>query len=273
MDRLAVELLERIFILACTDGGYTGASLSRVSKHIRAVSRGARFYTVALLSQTPAQVATFFACYARERALPRAIAVGPTPKVRHLIISSSVRHEPAPIEIAPPRAAPDAKRSEQLRAIAEKTKAQVRKAVQEEQQRYSEDVAALLRIVAPDVQTLTLIHCHRYGKQELLMPDTIDCPGGFPVLRELTIVGNEPQFSASGCDAAFEPMFPRLDRLHLSLAALAASPRLDFTAWADRAPGLTHLRVTGADFWPRSILEAVRKLFGESASYRPPSRP
>lgn len=264
MDYLAVELLERIFILACTDGGCTGASLSRVSKRVRNLSRVARFHAVALLSADPAKVAQFHKCYARERAQAR----GASPRVRHLHLSSAVRHieSAPPVEVTPVKTVAVVKISDRRCAITEQNKLAVRKAVQEEQRRYNEDVAALLRLVAPDLHSLTLVHCHRYGKLELLLPDTIECPGGFPLLRELTIAGNEPNFTSPDCDVdtAFGSLFPRLDRLHLCLAALGGCPSLDLVAWADRAPTLTYLRISGVDFWPRTVLESVKKVFGES---------
>ncbi|RDX43868.1 hypothetical protein OH76DRAFT_1409668 [Lentinus brumalis] len=52
MDTLPVELLSAIFCFACTDGGYTGASLSATSKRIRALSRPYALQSITLLSWT-----------------------------------------------------------------------------------------------------------------------------------------------------------------------------------------------------------------------------
>ena len=48
MDRCPPEILYKIFALACTDGGYTGSSLSLVSRHIHATSFPVRYHTVSL---------------------------------------------------------------------------------------------------------------------------------------------------------------------------------------------------------------------------------
>ncbi|OJT02581.1 hypothetical protein TRAPUB_6885 [Trametes pubescens] len=50
MDTLPLETLQRIFELACTDGGYTGYSLSLVSRGIRAAARTTRFHSISLLA-------------------------------------------------------------------------------------------------------------------------------------------------------------------------------------------------------------------------------
>ncbi|KZP04880.1 hypothetical protein FIBSPDRAFT_684026, partial [Athelia psychrophila] len=48
MDRIPVEVWERIIAFSCTDGGHTGASLSLVSKAFHDASQRSRYYTVAL---------------------------------------------------------------------------------------------------------------------------------------------------------------------------------------------------------------------------------
>ncbi|KAI0088530.1 hypothetical protein BDY19DRAFT_906552 [Irpex rosettiformis] len=48
MDGCPTELLLKIFTLACTDGGYTGCSLSLVSRGVHATSSPVKFHTVAL---------------------------------------------------------------------------------------------------------------------------------------------------------------------------------------------------------------------------------
>ena len=74
MESLAPELLESIFLSACTDGGFTGCALSLVSKRIRAASYSARYFSVALLSQSPTQLHKFLAHLVRERAASPATA-------------------------------------------------------------------------------------------------------------------------------------------------------------------------------------------------------
>ena len=86
MQGLAVELLEEIWTLSCTDGGFTGCSLSLVSKHIRKTSRAARFHSISLTSGTGQQFAKFLQSFHKERAAA-AKERSPTPTVRHLCIS------------------------------------------------------------------------------------------------------------------------------------------------------------------------------------------
>ena len=89
MHNLATELLEDIFELACTDGGYTGCSLSLVSKHIRALSRLNRFHSISLVSGTAQQLARFLNCFDAECEAARAQNGGRTPLVRHLCIAAA----------------------------------------------------------------------------------------------------------------------------------------------------------------------------------------
>lgn len=96
MEHLALELLEHISTLACTDGGRTGCALSLVSTHIRAASRTARFYSVALTSGSSAQLASFLACFIRttnNTTVDPALgsSLGYTPRVRHLCLTLQTR--------------------------------------------------------------------------------------------------------------------------------------------------------------------------------------
>ena len=255
MDRLAVELLEQIFLLACTDGGFTGASLSRVSKHIRAVSRAARFHTIALLSPFPGKLEQFACCYVQERAL----SLGATPKVRHLLVASAIRQTDSARVVLKP--SPDGDASKYLPDVNDVKKQ--REASQRELRKFHMDVAALLQLLAPDLLSLTLVHCHRYGKPEMRFPDTIEVPGGFPLLQELTIAGIQPRFTSPECPSG--SLYPSLERLHLSLVALSGCPDLNIVAWGDNAPKLAHLRISNVNYWPRTIMDSVRKVFGESS--------
>ncbi|KAI0766832.1 hypothetical protein BD413DRAFT_480233 [Trametes elegans] len=79
MDILPLEIWLDIFMLACTDGGYTGCSLSLTSKAIRAITRTLRFHSVALVAY-PARLGSFVALYAAD-CKPD---LGQKPKVAHL---------------------------------------------------------------------------------------------------------------------------------------------------------------------------------------------
>ncbi|EKM49542.1 uncharacterized protein PHACADRAFT_153969 [Phanerochaete carnosa HHB-10118-sp] len=76
MDRCPVELWMKIITLACIDGGYTGSSLSFVSRTMRDVVEPLRFQSVSLISEEQ-QLA--FSNLLRAR--------GPSPPViRHLLV-------------------------------------------------------------------------------------------------------------------------------------------------------------------------------------------
>ncbi|KAI0816036.1 hypothetical protein BC628DRAFT_1406048 [Trametes gibbosa] len=82
MDTLPLETLQRIFTLACTDGGHTGNSLSLTSKGIRAAARTARFHSVALVAN-PRRLRAFVALYERECDA----AFGDKPRIQHLYLT------------------------------------------------------------------------------------------------------------------------------------------------------------------------------------------
>lgn len=76
-ERCSVELWEKIFRLACVDGGFTGCSLSLVSRAVRNVAQPVRFNSVALTDL--------------ERLLTFANGVLNTrPNIHHLFISVSL---------------------------------------------------------------------------------------------------------------------------------------------------------------------------------------
>ena len=49
MERCPLELWEKIFALACTDGGFTGCSLSLVSRRVRALVEPFRYHSISLV--------------------------------------------------------------------------------------------------------------------------------------------------------------------------------------------------------------------------------
>ncbi|EJF62244.1 hypothetical protein BD309DRAFT_971066 [Dichomitus squalens] len=257
MERLAVELLEQIFLLACTDGGFTGCSLSLVSKHIRAVSRSSRFYSVALLSKSPKQVARFYDAFIKERDAARHTL----PKIRHLCLASAIREVTPLLELPPFRNDDDLLHIKQLLRQAEESKEQLRAEMDAEMRQYHADVSKLIQLVAPDVYSLSLIHCHRSGKPELRFEEQIEFRG-FPKLRELTIVGDHPKFVLSE-DAARDgaALYPQLEHLHLALVSLTAYQSLDVLSWTSDAPQLTHMRISNINYWPRTVLDALKKAF------------
>ncbi|KAI0711065.1 hypothetical protein C8T65DRAFT_188287 [Cerioporus squamosus] len=231
MDDLAPELLDNIFTSACTDGGFTGCSLSSVSKHIRATSRAARFLSISLTG-SPLQLAQFLSCFIAECSSP-AIR---TPNMRHLYLVAMKNKKPW-------RASDQAR--PELRHIAE------------EAAKYVEDVTTLFRLVARDLETLCLVHMN--GWMRLVQLSNVGCPaGGFPLLRELALVGADPFVAV---DTALSPFYPKLKRLHIGIPAYPrAAWDIRYDAWATRAPGLTHLCLSEV----RAVSPAMEDLVGDA---------
>src|ERR1700729_2592940 len=78
MDTLPPELCTRIALFACRDTGYTGRSLSIVSKYVRETSQAAKFQTIAIHGSN--QIIAFAALLERPRPHLRC--------VRYLFLSS-----------------------------------------------------------------------------------------------------------------------------------------------------------------------------------------
>ena len=220
MDRLPIELLQQIFVHACTDGGKTGAALSRVSKFIHAASRPTRFHSVALVPAAPQRVAQLLTVLRLDCG-----GAEPVPPIRHLCLSVvgdfgfGFSSSPFSQPTSPPS---------DLTTTAD------------EHARYAADVSALLRHAARSLETLAFVHCH--GLLDIASLCDLDCgPAGFPALRELTLVGSYP-FAEGGAPGAGAPM-PRLARLHLAIPG-AYLAGMELTPWPERAPALTHLRLT-----------------------------
>ncbi|KAI1795088.1 hypothetical protein LXA43DRAFT_993427 [Ganoderma leucocontextum] len=242
MESLAVELLEGIFTLACTDGGYTGCSLSLVSKNIREASRGARFHSVSLMESSLCQMNEFSACFRAER--KRALAKGSTPRVRHLCVAGSRdeqnRFRSKREEQAPPRIGSGGMSSSPCWMYAAGT---TRMDVGPDQQLAFDDaVAEILTAVSQDLHTLSVCHGWATYAKHFRMP-TVDGVT-FPALEDLTLVGMEWNFRTNhGMFGPPTAALPNLARLHIS--DVGASGRyIDLAHWSARAPRLTHLRLT-----------------------------
>ncbi|PIL37523.1 hypothetical protein GSI_01217 [Ganoderma sinense ZZ0214-1] len=257
MESLAVELLERIFFFACTDGGYTGCSLSLVSKNIRDASRAARFYSVSLMESSVCQLTEFNTCFRAERA--RALAQGTTLRVRHLCISACKseqtrfrpkREEQAPLSIG--RGITGMSSSPcWMNAVMGRMDVGP-----DQQQAFDDAVSALLTAVAPDLRTLAVCHGWATFAKHFRMPSLDGVPVEFPALEELTLAGMEWNFRTNhgmfGAPAA--AALPRLERLHITDVG-ATGRYIDLGVWSARAPRLTHLRLTNmgpyTDVWPQ----------------------
>ena len=271
MESLAVELLERIFLFACTDGGYTGCSLSLVSKHIREASRGARFHSVSLMESSTCQLTEFLACFRAERT--RALAQGVTLRVRHLCISGcespEIRFRPKPEEQAPLRVGGGGMSSAPCWMNAAMSRMDVGP---DQQQAFDDAIASILAIVSPDLCTLSVCHGWATFAKHFCMPSLDAGIDGasvdFQELEELTLAGMEWNFRTNhGMFGAPTAALPRLRRLHITDVG-ATGRYIDLTVWSARAPRLTHLRLT--NMGPYSdVFPQVKSVVGESLSWQP----
>ena len=264
MDKLPVELLTLIAFFACTDGGPTGCALALVSKHIRAVTRPARFFSVCVFS-SPAKIEQFLQVYQAERAR----AVDALPRVRHLCLSlfgkgletGAGPDTPLPpsnlskissTSIPPPTAPQPTSRAEFFAAMQRRTQ-QWRSAQDTLDEQYNRVVPALIRAVAPDVRTLALVQA------QWRSASIVRCT--FPALRELTLVGGDPSFLPLAFAPSARPLYPALRRLHHILAFVGRD--VDFVQWAQHAPNVTHLRVSRLGALPRVTVDTFDQVVGE----------
>ncbi|KAI0633280.1 hypothetical protein C8Q77DRAFT_776579 [Trametes polyzona] len=298
MERLPLEISQRIFELACTDGGYTGQSLGLASKTFRAISRTARFHSV-LLAASPHRLRAFLALYERE-CDP---ALGDKPRIRHLHVTFPR------IEEHPPEAAADEDSEDEfgfprlnfagslmgrrsrsvsppLRQGQEKGRASAEPdglstgipppgEALERALRYSdgsktwhltadpaykEAARNLLRLAGPDLVTLVIQCGYSFGGP-LHLPGLIKSP--LPHLREATFVGitglTELLRANDAEGGVGQPLFPALT--HLSL--LSPSKPLNMSFWRTHAPNVAHLSLSHAEYCTLDIAAAVGVRVGE----------
>ena len=311
LHNLPTELLEHIFLFACIDGGRTGCALSLVSRRIRAASRRARFHSVALCCtpESP-QVALFYALLARERVL----VPGVPPRVRHLCLKPPQPPHRDPCSVSPigsyvppalpthptppvpplPTPAPTlgsdlAQLSLYARSIQEDARRRAREPKLAREQ-WQADVSALVQVLARDLHTLCIVGSREFPRHialDLARAERSDSDGGgheggFPLLRELTVVGARPGFvlaraEGEGAGAAGEGvgvLFPSLERLHISPLPgeqwwhpNGNPDTLRLNEWVGRevAPRLTHFRLSGVEHsgYLTTIFSNLPFVFGE----------
>ncbi|TBU50215.1 hypothetical protein BD309DRAFT_1075755 [Dichomitus squalens] len=249
---LPTELLSMIAFSACTDGGPTGCSLALVSKHIRDVSRPARFYSVSLAS-SPEQIECFIGCFKAERARVAECLL----RVRHLFLSlfgQANVFDPLRMD-AIFNAQND---TERYRHILEMMN-QFGDDQDELSERYAPLVATLLELVSPDIQTFVLLQS-KFRK----LPTSIF---RFPQLRELTLLGGDPKFARfRDVPADQDPLYPSLKRLHhIFVLMLLEHDDVDFVPWAHHAPNVTHLKVSRLSARPDVTLDTLLRAFSRVA--------
>ena len=250
LGALPNELLQEIFAFACTDGGYTGCSLSRVSSHVREITRLSRFHSILLIPhQHPDQLRQFMTCFTAECAAADATS-DPVPRVRHLYVTHGGRQ-------------------------VDQTEYPMPSELDHEYRTFQNQVLSLLELVAQDLYTLCMAAGPRSLKT-LPLPEAVGkIP--FPLLKELTIVDLPLPFAPlpaldrvrqtppdwASIDASAFPPLPCITHLHLA----SCYPAQNLHCWAQRSPGVTHLRVAGASMseygMRRHVLSSIRNIVGE----------
>ncbi|KAI0637845.1 hypothetical protein C8Q77DRAFT_394159 [Trametes polyzona] len=266
MDTIPVETLQRIFEFACTDGGSTGNSISRVSKRFRAIGRTTRFQSV-LLAASPRRLQSFVALYEHECDL----SLGDKPRIRHLHITfpCSMRtgrsRTRARIRSISPSArnvdSPTPSRREHTHPQPGRATAQADSipAVEEycdptTTPEYQLAARTLFHLVASDLVTL-VVQCGFSKEGVLNLP--IFGERSFPCLREATFVGIEDTRSLfegeehSMATAPHQPRFPALT--HLTLMPTTYTSSLRTSLWSANAPHVTHLSISSADRHAREL--------------------
>ncbi|KAH9889076.1 hypothetical protein C8Q73DRAFT_794057 [Cubamyces lactineus] len=244
-DTLPYDLLEEIFRNACTDGGRTGASLSLVSKRIRALSRPFRFYSVSLLTGTRWQLLRFrYALTSARVEAAKADDGLPLPRVRHLCILLSGFGTRARACIRSCPLDPVAREHEGIPPSDDP------RPPEEHMQIHMQSRAAYqveLRILFARIGTAHLESLCVFHKATLIAEgalEDIPCPDGFSRLRELWFSSPQvPPFVCNAVGKRRKPLYPALRRVHMGVEEQTA---IDFGWWAANAPGLRELRVSTA---------------------------
>ena len=247
MIALPLDVWHYILQFACSDGGRTGAVLSRVSQACRRDSSAYRFYSVQLHSLK--QVEAFLATYksAASAATGKDSSCDP-PRVRHLLLTFL----PGTVDVivlGPCFHFRDYHSWSEVKAIWNA--------------RFVSTVTHLFELVAPRLETLTVLQ-----SPEVLLP-YVRVPGAFPALRTLVLFRNDGLFlrrprtdkedrdwmepiDINGYGAgthpdeahlAAHPIFPALEQLYL--ANVECKPHL--ALWPLAAPRLVHLKVSPAE--------------------------
>ncbi|OJT02584.1 hypothetical protein TRAPUB_6888 [Trametes pubescens] len=220
MDTLPLETLQHIFQLACTDGAYTGCSLSLVSHAVRTIACTARFHSVSLDASLH-RLQVFVDLYQRECDLGQKYK----PRVRHLHVS---------FPFIPPRNP----RASDLQPTATPE--------------YLSAAQTLFQLVAADLVTL-VVQFTNGGSMNLPL---IARP--FPHLLEATFVGVQDfrtLLSTSEDANSATPLFPVMSHVYVVPSRRPGALCLPF--WAANAPRATHLSVSRAEDHLEEISAAV----------------
>ena len=242
MEHLPVETLHQIFVLACTDGGRTGARLSLVSSAIRNAARPIRLHSVAL--RRWCSVASFLKAYKADRAAVEAEGKGYAPIVRHLLVllpsaktpTSGARsrlwqaHTPIASESDDSDSLPGPSAARRLRR-------------RDPERGSIDELFDILCLLGPTLESFA------FADIGLPLSSFLHCSmrmGGRPLesLREMTVIRNgADQFENVQVGASHSRMFPRLTRLHLVAVQNMNVPRT-IKKWTEITPRITSIRLS-----------------------------
>jgi hypothetical protein len=258
MDKLPVELLEKIFDQSCIDDGSTGAALSAVSRSVRAATARWRFHAVSL--RGPKQVKAFVALLestsqplpAPKRGKPTLRLSTPIVDVRHLFLaeSATVRHGQETLSWCSPDSAKPTSGSK-LRNLVDRIRrkpADVPIATPTPEEEFLKNITMsqatvrmLLFKLAPTLETLHLDGCTPLWLVSLSLPHLTELtchyrPGLYQYMQHVNpFYHPELQFSQT---------LPALQRLHLIADPFQMHSPVRFILHLPA--GLTHLRLSKA---------------------------
>lgn len=211
-DKIPIEIWSSIAVLACTDGGRTGRSLSLSCRFLHSVMQPLRLHTVALFGVE--LLHSFTQCLR----LSCLSSPDHPPEIRHLFVA-------IPIQYWEPRATP-----------------------KEQIANFNEDIVAVMTHAAPTLRTLTVRDPYTLDignstgmRAGMPLPalDTLH----FPALEALTM-----QWHASPSRTNAHERFPRLTRLHVVRPSMSMQMWEGLMRYA---PGVQHLRFSELVAKPR----------------------
>lgn len=252
MDRCPVEILIKIFAFACTDGGFTGCSLSLVSTFIREVSGLVKHQSVALkgLDQT-ARFNDF-------------IHTSPFPmrsRVRHLFVDYWKKKRPLPPDkdfnalsdadlifaletyIVDPHHTRDI-------AVLVRNRPGLTQGIATRQVKFYSTLRLILTSLSSELETMSLVLTARPNTYNLFYDIT------FPSLVEYSVIGGRfPVVPHPGSTSVPQKIFPSLRYLHLS------GGLNDALYIIKNSPSLTHLRLSEVINIPSALIAVIELLF------------
>ncbi|KAI0365674.1 hypothetical protein BV20DRAFT_953959, partial [Pilatotrama ljubarskyi] len=257
---LPVETLQHIFELACTDGGYTGCSLSLVSTQVRAVSNAARFHSVSLIAN-PRRLKSFVSLYQRTSDRVQ----GNKPLLRHLHVAfPAIRREkrahsermdarssslPSAPSRGRPLPRPPAPYSNPRVLFVSGAQTEFSPVDPTEWPGYLQAARTLFRLAGPDLNSL-VVQCGFSVGGHLDLPCLAQ---PFPLLREVAFLGIQNPRVLLADEAKVSVLFPAAT--HLYIVPHADDLHLPF--WSEHAPGITHLGVSQVQAHVSQVAPAI----------------